>query len=374
MLKRLYVHNYRCLLNFELRPGASGLLLGYNGAGKTSVFDILGAIQDLLVNNEEAIDAFPSDTLTRLEDSSRQRFELDMTSPHGEIRYTLVLDHDAEHETCIIASESVVSRGELGEVPVYVFEAGEVMLRGITPEDVHTIPFTSERSYLASVDVDRAHAKLAEFLTFIRGIWILKLNPQVVLASARRDEPWLNTDGSNFPGWCRHLLLESRERVAAAEAQLREVLPGFRSLIVQSAGRVRVLVARFSGEGKKSIDLDFDMLSDGQRALIILYVALHAVRGEASIICLDEPDNFVSIREIQPFLIELLNACDDDALQALIISHSAEVIDTLGPANALLLERPDGGATRVARVGDAPGLRLSERMARGWHTALTEVG
>lgn len=368
MLTRLYAHNFRCFLNFELRPGSTGLLIGYNGSGKTSVFDVLAAIQDLLVHNQEAVEAFPADTLTKLEESARQRFELDFASEVGLLRYTLVLDHRPEYETCVIASESVVVQSANGEEPLYSFERGEVRLWGAAAGDVHTIPFTNERSFLASVDEERSHPKLTAFLEFIERIWILKLNPQSVLSSAKRDESWLRVDGANFPAWCRHLLLESRERVDAAEQQLREVIPGFRSLNVQAAGRVRVLVARFVTDGKRSIDLDFDRLSDGQRALVILYVALHAVRDEARLLCLDEPDNFVSIREIQPFLVELMNTCDEGGLQALIISHASEVIDFLGPSQALLLERPEGGATRVAGVKDAPGLRLSERMARGWHT------
>jgi len=39
MLKRLYIHNFRCLENFELlmKDMPSALLIGKNGAGKSSV-------------------------------------------------------------------------------------------------------------------------------------------------------------------------------------------------------------------------------------------------------------------------------------------------------------------------------------------------
>jgi predicted ATPase len=372
MLTRLYAHNYRCFVNFELRPGANSLLLGYNGVGKTSVFQVLGAIQDLIVWNKEAFEAFPSDTLTFFGEGTRQRFELDVQSPHGPMRYALVLEHSIEHDTAVIVSEDIVWLGDSrGPDRVYSFANGEVNLSGSDePVDVRTFPFTGQRSYLSSVDRERANPRLLWFLSFIQQIWILKLNPQNTRASAKRDELFLERDGTNFPSWCRHLLLESRHRVEAAEDQLRQVMPGFRSLSVQAAGRVRVLVAKFVPPGaKKPVDVDFDVLSDGQRALIILYVVLHAVRGSAKLLCFDEPDNYVSIREIQPFLIELANAADDDGLQTLIVSHSSEVIDFLGASNALLLERPDGGQARVGTLSLAPGLKLSEQMARGWHVA-----
>lgn len=372
MLTRLYAHNYRCFVNFEIRPGSNGLLLGYNGVGKTSVFHVLGAIQDLIVWNKEVAEAFPSDTLTFFGEGTRQRFEIDLQSPHGPMRYILVLDHSIEHDTAAIVNEDVLwLEGPHGTDRIYGFANGEVSLSGSDePVDVRTFPFTGQRSYLSSVDKERANPRLLWFLDFIQQIWILKLNPQNIRASAKRDDLFLERDGTNFPSWCRHLLLESRHHVEAAEEQLRQVMPGFRSLSVQAAGRVRVLVARFAPEGtKKPVDVDFDVLSDGQRALIILYVILHALRGSARLLCLDEPDNYVSIREIQPFLIELANAADDSGLQTLIVSHSSEVIDFLGVSNALLLERPDGGQTRVGTLSLGPGLKLSEQMARGWHVS-----
>jgi ABC-type glutathione transport system ATPase component len=108
-------------------------------------------------------------------------------------------------------------------------------------------------------------------------------------------------------------------------------------------------------------------LSDGQKVLIALYLLLYCTAPHASLLCLDEPDNFVSIREIQPFLAELITISEDTGLQPLIISHTSEVIDYLGADHAILLERPDGASTRIGQLVSKSPLRLSELMARGWH-------
>ena len=50
----------------------------------------------------------------------------------------------------------------------------------------------------------------------------------------------------------------------------------------------------------------------------------------------------------------------------IILSHSPEVIDYVGPAGAILLERPEGGHTRIGTLPTGGALRLSELMARGW--------
>ena len=46
MLTRIYVDNFRCLVNFECYLGAQQLILGGSGAGKSTLFDVLGLLRD----------------------------------------------------------------------------------------------------------------------------------------------------------------------------------------------------------------------------------------------------------------------------------------------------------------------------------------
>ncbi|MBM5818084.1 MAG: hypothetical protein FJ083_16385 [Cyanobacteria bacterium K_Offshore_surface_m2_239] len=48
MLKRLYVDNYRSLVNFELHFSPLTLLTGSNGSGKSSILNIFFALRALL--------------------------------------------------------------------------------------------------------------------------------------------------------------------------------------------------------------------------------------------------------------------------------------------------------------------------------------
>ncbi|WP_228061118.1 MULTISPECIES: AAA family ATPase [unclassified Coleofasciculus] len=45
MLKRIYIDNFRCLVNFELDVNMINLFLGSNGTGKSTVFEVLQKIQ-----------------------------------------------------------------------------------------------------------------------------------------------------------------------------------------------------------------------------------------------------------------------------------------------------------------------------------------
>jgi recombinational DNA repair ATPase RecF len=97
MLKRIYADNYKSLVNFEFQPAAVNLLVGRNGSGKTSLFEVLGGLQDLLVWDRGASAAFPTETLTRTRSESRQRFELDVQQPQeGTFRYVADIEHDRQ--------------------------------------------------------------------------------------------------------------------------------------------------------------------------------------------------------------------------------------------------------------------------------------
>ena len=84
----------------------------------------------------------------------------------------------------------------------------------------------------------------------------------------------------------------------------------------------------FSGGGRKNSIYRFDQLSDGQRALIVLYFLLFADDTERTLF-LDEPDNYITLPELQPWLAELEDGCGDNLPQTILISHHPEAIDFL---------------------------------------------
>ncbi len=79
MIKRLYIDNYKSLVNFELPLQELTLLVGLNGAGKTSILNVMYALRQLLsgVAKITDTDIFPAQTLTRWQSRPLQVFELD---------------------------------------------------------------------------------------------------------------------------------------------------------------------------------------------------------------------------------------------------------------------------------------------------------
>ena len=78
MLTRLYVDNFRCLVNFDLKLDRMNLLLGDNGSGKTTVFYVLRLLQKFLSDQKNVDEIFSSKNLTRWQKFNQQQFELEL--------------------------------------------------------------------------------------------------------------------------------------------------------------------------------------------------------------------------------------------------------------------------------------------------------
>jgi hypothetical protein len=153
---------------------------------------------------------------------------------------------------------------------------------------------------------------------------------------------------------------------------MKEILPGFRRFDLSTLGEnTKLLKVVFNSSDKgKPPSLNFSNLSDGQKMLVVLYTLLYFGSLQESSFCLfiDEPDNFVALREIQPWLSALIDECGDSIEQATLISHHPGIIDYLGGDDYGIWFTRDGvKPVRVSKEYESiDGLSLSETVARGW--------
>ena len=112
MLKRLYIDNFRCLVNFELKLDPINLLLGANSSGKTSVFDVLRRLQDFIIGDFRVHDVFPVGDLTLWQTGGRQRFELEVSSGHDIYAYRLLLERETDRRRMRVFEERLDLNGK----------------------------------------------------------------------------------------------------------------------------------------------------------------------------------------------------------------------------------------------------------------------
>ncbi|MBU0736407.1 MAG: AAA family ATPase [Proteobacteria bacterium] len=366
MLKRLYANNYRCLVNFEIDLDRLTLLVGPNGGGKSTLFDLLYGVRRLIVDNAKINDIFPPEDLTAWVKNFEQTFELDVQGEEGLFSYKLVISHNPDIKKQRIELEYLLLDGK----PLFEFKEGEVQLYHDDHKPGPKYPFDWSVSALATIAPRPDNKKLTWFKEWIDKLFIVSLQPKTMTSVTEEESNWLNRDGVNFASWYRYISQEHQDKIFRLTQQLRETIPGFHAFKLEQAGKHRILKVGFANgnENDSPIYFDFEQLSDGQRVIIVLYALLLGLQDLGHSVFIDEPENYVSLPEIQPWLMELNDACGEGLPQAVLISHHPELIDYLGPECGKWIERDPLGPGRVKKLPDQidNGLKLSEQIARGW--------
>lgn len=372
MLKRLYANNYRCLVNFEIEFGELTLLMGPNGGGKSTLFDLLYEIRRLLVDKESlgAKDKlrrvlFSPRNLTAWVDKTEQAFELDVLGQDGLFSYRLVISHNKEKKKQRIELERLLLDGR----PLFEFNMGEVQLYHDDHQPGPIYPFDWTTSALATIAPRNDNRKLTAFKQWIEKMLVVSLQPKAITSETEEESDWLNRDGANFASWYSYIS-NDQDKIFKLRARLCDTITGFHALKFETAGKLKTLRVGFIGEDQdaRTIYFDLDQLSDGQRVMIVLYSLLLGLHDLGHTIFIDEPENYVALPEIQPWLMELNNACGENIPQTVLISHHPELIDYLGRQCGKWIERDPLGPARVKKIPEriGEGLKLSEQIARGW--------
>jgi predicted ATPase len=365
MISELYIDNFRCLVNFRLPLPSLALLLGGNGAGKSTVFDVLQCTRDLVAGEVSVTEAFPTSTRNKRAGSNIQEVRLDVRSPAGLLEYELLIEHDDRRSgQAHVLRETL----QLDEKPLFDFERGEVQLYRDDHSAGPRYPFDGSRSALATIAPRPDNTRLTWFKEHLARMVFLRMCPMDIDAEASREDRMLVMSGSNFASWFRFLSQEYQDRILDLTSRLRDLYPGFRAFRLSEAGRDRRVLRAVFQDTSGELAFDFDELSDGQRVAMILYTLLYGLRGGGYSLFIDEPQNFVALAEIQPWLIALQDACGSDIAQAVLISHHPEPIDYLGAEAGIWLERSASGTTLLGKKPAVTegGLKLSEVVARGW--------
>ena len=362
MIRRLYIDNFRCLGNFELELSERNILLGANGTGKTSVLSVLRRLRDFVVHGVKVSDAFPDRHVSQGRGDAWQRFRMEAVVDDAGYEYSLAIEHDLPRGRARIGEETLLC----GQRPLLEFQRGEAQLYYDDHEKGPAYPFDSQ-SALSVLNERPNNTKLFRFKRELASFILVRPNPPLFRSESRAESEFMERSMSNFVDWYRHAAQENMGAVAGLFAELRDVLPGFDSINLAESGDARVLKARFRTSGK-SQDYRFGDLSDGQRVLIALYSLLLLPNRRVSLF-IDEPENYLALREIQPWIAAAADRCGESLEQLVVISHHPVMIDYLAGTDGKWFSRQQDGPVHV---GDQPektvdGLSLSETIARGWN-------
>lgn len=364
MITRLYVDNVGPLVNFEWRPGRLNLLLGENGSGKSFVLGMAAVLRALIIDGWDFGRNPPPDTVTRWSKRSKQVRELDVQIDGVPYLYALVYEHANEDGRLRrwIVKESLSANG----APLAEMNGDKLTLFPDDGSASTTLPVSVTRSGIGLIPPSNEYKRLTQFKAWLRsGLHYFKPDPTRMGAEIKGTPEHPDHRLGDFSSWYAHWFPRNLGAAMRAQKAIAEIIPGFESLQVSPNG-TKLQATFHAHKGTPAHSIDFNHLSDGQRQLCALYVLRHAYIQPGHTFLIDEPTNFVSLREIQPWLNEVIDATDaPNGPQVFIVSHHPEIIDQLAPQHGVQFFR-DGGPTRIAPFKGAPALTASETIARGW--------
>jgi len=366
MIKEIYLDNFRCFSNFRIKPGKFQLWLGENGSGKSSALEALRIIQNIL-SGQHIQDLLKKESLTRWDKRNQQNFGLTLEIGGESYEYEILVEHEKNSGKCRIFKEQLKWEKQI----FFHFDGSDAHLFRINnktkeAEKGTSFPADWSRSVISGIAERNDNLPLIRFRDEIRKWLIVQPAPVLMAQVAESEDKRLSKYAENFAEWYRHLIQENPGITYKTRESLKEVLSGFEELSLNESGDMRKLRATFRIEND-DYPFDFNELSDGQRQLMVIYTILESLKQKIfSVLLIDEPDNFVSLREIQPWLKSMESICEDKSVQSIIISHHPEIINDMAHGLELWFSRQSNAQVITKPYPTTPGLTPAETMARGW--------
>ena len=350
MIRRLYIHNFRCLENFELSLSglSSVLLIGNNGSGKTTVARALEIFQRIARGTNRVGD------LVKLKDFSHGRTALPM-------RFEIEAELDARIYEYVIALEFPEGFKELrvleeklsvDQKPIYTREQAQVHLgkRQVTRTAADYMREAQFRIdwHLVALPIVQEESQLDplfKFKQWLANMLILRPVPSLILGDSDKETLQPDATGANFGAWFSGLLAHAPSAYTIIDDYLKQVIHDLDDIKNPVIGKdARSLVVQFSAKQGSpvttgSLKIPFEDLSDGEKCFMIGALVLAANRAYGPVFCFwDEPDNYLALSEVGHFVLALRKAAQAGG-QFIATSHNPEAIRRFSEENTLVLHR-----------------------------------
>lgn len=339
MITRLYAHNFRCLVNFELALGQypSVLLIGKNGAGKTTIRRVLEILQKFARGTNRVNDVVTPSERTLWNKDEPMRFEIEASIGSSHFKYSISMKYPEGFRELQIATEVFEVNGK----SQFLRDTAKVTIpRGREDDSTH---FNIDW-HLAALPIvqDRGEDDpLFVFKRWLSRMMILQPIPSLITGDSEGETFQPRIDVADFGKWFSGLFATYPESYSTMATYLKEVLPDFKSLRNQPTGRnAKTLEVQFSIDGRDMV-VPFNELSDGEKCFMICAMVLAANETYGPLVCFwDEPDNHLSLSEVGHFAMNLRKAFEAKKGQFIATSHNPETINQFtGDSTVLIFRR-----------------------------------
>ena len=351
MVRRLYVHNFRCLENFELPVArqSSILLIGKNGSGKTTVGLALRILQQIARGTNRVGDLVGPKDLARGRADVPMRFEIEVELSGEIYQYGIALEFPSGFKELRVLEEKLTAGGR----PVYSRQLAQVHLARTGQDREAEFRIDWHLVALPIVQQQSAHDPLPVFKEWLARMLILRPIPSLIQGEFKEETLHPNLQVTDFAAWLAGVLAHAPSAYMKIDQYLRQTMPDLKDIRNPVVGKdSRNLEVHFSS-GQGNLRLAFEDLSDGEKCFMICALVLVANETYGPVLCFwDEPDNYLALSEVGHFVLALRKAFQSGG-QLIATSHNAEAIRSFSDENTFVLYRNTHlEPTIVRRLGE----------------------
>lgn len=356
MIKRLYVHNFRCLENFELPISglASALLIGKNGAGKTTIARALEVLQRIARGTNRVGDLVKPGDICRGRADVPVRFEIEVDlrplggAGPGVLGYSVAFEFPQGFRELRVREERLTADGE----PIFTRELARVHLHkgghgggaqflvdwhlvALPVIQTRTVEYPGLSALIPTMETD----PLVLLREWLATMLILRPVPSLIRGDSDSETLWPNLQVTNLAEWFSGLVAYAPAAYSRIDEFLRQVMPDLREIknppVAKDSKRLEV---QFSNE-QGSVTLPFEELSDGEKCFLVAALVLAQSNVRGPVVCFwDEPDNYLALSEVGHLVMALRRSFQNSG-QFIATSHNPEAIRQFSEENTFVLQR-----------------------------------
>jgi len=337
VIRRLYVHNFRCLENFELPVSgqSSVLLIGNNGSGKTTVGLALEILQRIARGTNRVSNLVKPKDLTRGRIDVPVRFEIEVELKGELYEYVIAFEFPAGFKELRVLEEKFAVSGR----SVYTRAVSQVNLARSGREQEAKFGIDWHMVALPIVQEQSKDDPLFIFKQWLARMLILRPIPSLIGGDSEEKTLEPNPQVTNFAAWFTGVLARAPAAYAKIDDHLKRIMPDLKDIQNPVNGKdSQSLIVQFSND-QGSLTVPFEDLSDGEKCFMICALVLAANDAYGPLLCFwDEPDNYLALSEVGHFVVALRTAFQSGG-QFIATSHNPEAIRRFSGENTLVLYR-----------------------------------
>lgn len=374
------VQNFRALRDVSLGKlsGEQGgepltpftVVIGKNGAGKSSLFDAFGFVADCLATDvETACDMKQRGGFERMRSkgvSEPIRFEIYYREAQNErpITYELAIDLDNAGRPFVLSE--VLKQRRKGEkygrpFPFLRLErgkgtvwAGEYAVEGEQEDSTSSpVELTDPRELgISTLGTLKEHPRIRQFRDFLKGWYLSYFYPDAARSlPTAGPQRHLNVHGDNIGNVVQFMEREHKDRFKSILDRIASKIPGIAKIDTKVTDDKRVLL-RFN-DGAFGDPFFAQQMSDGTLKMFA-YLLLLEDPDPPPFICIEEPENGLYHKLLEALAQEFRAHATGkkNAPQVFVTTHQPYFVDALSPEEVWILEKGRDGFSGIRRASE----------------------